>query len=191
VIDGDTVAVRLGGAGTGVEKVRLVGVDAAELNRGEPCSREARDRLRVLSAGETVRLEADVRAGDRDRYGRLLRYVVLDDGRDVNAEMIRGGLARVYRRFSFERRPSYVEMEEAARSAGAGCWGTVWKEAEPPPAPSGGSDPVVYVTPAGGSYHAAGCASLKGSTTALRLSEAARRYRPCRRCRPPAPGGAP
>lgn len=85
VTDGDTIDVRIDGR---VETVRLVGMNAPE--RGECLADEAGRVLRARVDGERVELVRDV--SDRDRYGRLLRYVEVE-GDDVGAELIRAGLA--------------------------------------------------------------------------------------------------
>lgn len=87
VVDGDTLYVSTG------ESVRLAGIDSPEL--GECGYDEATARLERLVLGRRIRL---VRSGeDRDRYGRLLRYVdvVGADGRVVDAGLrqIRAGVA--------------------------------------------------------------------------------------------------
>jgi endonuclease YncB( thermonuclease family) len=83
VIDGDTIEL-VGGAG-----VRLIGIDTPE--RGECGFGEASATLRSLIAGRPVRLVPGAR-DDRDRYGRLLRYVEVD-GVDLNLWMINSGRA--------------------------------------------------------------------------------------------------
>jgi micrococcal nuclease len=106
--DGDTVRVRIGGAST---PVRLIGIDAPEARASERASRQAaemsRDMATVVTlgrraraaaerlapAGTRVRLEQDVRT--HDRFGRLLAYVWLADGRMVNEELVRRGFAMV------------------------------------------------------------------------------------------------
>lgn len=84
VVDGDTLELADGAT------VRLIGIDTTEA--GEPCHDEATAHLRVLVESRTVVLNGGAR-DDRDRYGRLLRYVEVD-GTDVNLEMIRSGWAR-------------------------------------------------------------------------------------------------
>ncbi len=69
VIDGDTVRLRVAGV---IDVVRLVGVNTPE--HGECLSVVATDALRSLVALGTLRLEA-ASPNDRDRFGRLLRYV--------------------------------------------------------------------------------------------------------------------
>ncbi len=115
VIDGDTIVVE------GGEHVRYLGVDAPE-TRGTPeCyGREATERNRQLVEGKRVHLEADGR--DRDRYGRLLRWVWVDSTL-VNEQLIREGYATVYRD---EPAAKYMDRllaaEAEARSRGAGLW---------------------------------------------------------------------
>ncbi len=122
VSDGDTITVRIGET---KEKVRMVGIDTPELDDANPWWRalaeRARDHARSRLLGRTVVLEPDAIGADRDKYGRLLRYVILD-GEDVNEEMIREGYARAYTRFAFGRATRYREAEKAARAAKIGRW---------------------------------------------------------------------
>lgn len=82
VVDGDTVDLDNG------ETVRLVGIDTPE--RGECGYDEARSALVDLVEGRRITLGASDE--DRDRYGRLLRYV--DIGKvDAGLRLIKQGLA--------------------------------------------------------------------------------------------------
>ena len=49
------------------------------------------------------------------------------------------------------------------------------------------SSDTVYVTKTGSKYHRAGCASLSRSAIPMTLADAAKRYGPCSRCKPPVP----
>ena len=123
VQDGDTITVQVEG---GSEKVRLVGIDSPEMNDERPGYREAavaaRDYTRSRLNGKTVTLERDGRQDDRDKYSRLLRYVILADGTNFNEELVRKGYARVYDRFSFTMKPQFKQSEAAAKSQGIGLW---------------------------------------------------------------------
>ena len=96
VIDGDTIVLNNG------ERVRLIGIDAPEI--GEPGADEATQFVRERVEGLTVWLEAD--GADRDRFGRLRRYVWLQQPSNtqdenqirqhqLNALLLENGLARV------------------------------------------------------------------------------------------------
>ncbi|GAB4242248.1 MAG: hypothetical protein OHK0028_20830 [Deltaproteobacteria bacterium] len=125
VVDGDTLRVRTSGSPEPLT-VRLVGIDAPERSHPslgkEFLSDEAAEFLSSLCLGKTVRMETD--AEETDKYDRLLRYVSLPppDGRLLNAEMLRAGLARAYTRFPFSRKSEFVSLEAAARRAGKGLW---------------------------------------------------------------------
>jgi micrococcal nuclease len=92
VIDGDTVEVAIGVEGEH-ERVRLIGIDAPE--RGECGYGEAGGHLFDLVDGKTVNLDSDPSQADRDRYGRLLRYVFVGSD-NVNEAMVADGYAREY-----------------------------------------------------------------------------------------------
>ena len=93
VVDGDTIVVALDG---GTYVVRYLGIDAPETVRPdwpvEPFGPEASAFNEQLVGGKTVWLEEDV--SETDQFGRLLRYVWLEDGRLVNAVLVEEGYAR-------------------------------------------------------------------------------------------------
>ena len=112
VIDGDTIEISTG------ERVRYIGVNAPE--RGAPFSREATRANQELVLGKRVGLERDV--SERDRYGRLLRYVYVN-GTFVNGELVRRGLAqaRAYPPDT-KYRALLDSLEQEARAQGMGMW---------------------------------------------------------------------
>jgi micrococcal nuclease len=104
--------------------VRLLQVDAPELGQGECYAEEAMQLLRsLLRPGEPVRLEADPALDETDRYGRLLRYVLVDD-LNINVEVVRQGAATPYFRASEEGRyaEELLAAVEEARSERRGMW---------------------------------------------------------------------
>jgi micrococcal nuclease len=118
VIDGDTIEL------TGGERVRLVQIDAPELQEGECHAAESAVVLTgLLPRGAAIRLEADPRLDDVDRFGRLLRYVHRGD-LNVNLELVRRGAASAYF-FRGDRGRFARELAAAARraeKAGRGLW---------------------------------------------------------------------
>ena len=122
VIDGDTIQVRFEGKSY---TVRLIGVDTPETKHPTKAvqyfGREASAFTKAALEGKTVLLQKD-RTGDTvDRYGRWLRYVLLD-GDNFNARLIRDGYAHAYRRFPFSKRTEFIQLEEQARRRGIGLW---------------------------------------------------------------------
>jgi len=124
VVDGDTLKVELAGT---IERVRLIGVDTPEtVHPQKPVEyfgKEASEYTRRLAEGQLVRLERDPSNADRDRYGRLLRYVYLEDGRLLNAEIIAEGYGFAYVKFPFKRMEEFRGLEREAREMGRGLWG--------------------------------------------------------------------
>src|SRR3972149_6443777 len=66
----------------------------------------------------------DANAGRRhkDRYGRTLGYVYLQDGMMLNAELVRRGFAHAYTRFPFRSLVEFRRLEQEARGRGVGLW---------------------------------------------------------------------
>lgn len=126
VIDGDTVKVRLKNGQT--EDVRFLLIDTPETVNPEkpvqPYGPEAsRFTKEALPAGSEVLLERD--ESKTDRYGRLLAYVWAD-GKMINQELLRKGLARVA--YIYEPDTRYVEtfqeIEDEAKEENLGIWQT-------------------------------------------------------------------
>ena len=122
VIDGDTIRVRYQGK---TFTVRLIGVDTPETKHPTKAvqhfGREASAFTKAHLEGKLVALVKD-RTGDTvDRYGRLLRHVLLD-GDNFNARLIREGYAHAYRLFPFSKRTEFIQLEEQARRRWIGLW---------------------------------------------------------------------
>lgn len=119
VVDGDTV--RLAGLGS----VRLIGIDTPEVYGGrvECFGPEASAYAKsVLRRGSRVRYR--VGAEPRDRYGRLLAYVWLPDGRLFNAMLAERGYATTLTiPPNDDLAPRFRAAEERARERHRGMWG--------------------------------------------------------------------
>lgn len=127
VIDGDTIVTT---SPNGVEsKVRLIGIDSAETKKpGAPIGcwgPEASAFAEQTLNGKIVRLVADPTQDDADRYGRLLRYVELADGRDFSVLAARVGAARSYvydNAHPPQRIAAIQAAERSAVNAHQGLW---------------------------------------------------------------------
>ena len=121
VIDGDTIKLENG------EAVRYIGIDTPEtVHPSEPVQcfgKEASDKNKELVEGKLVKLEKDVT--DRDKYGRLLRYVWVGD-LFVNDYLVRQGYAYAYTyppdvKYSEQFVQAQQEAQENNRRLWAGC----------------------------------------------------------------------
>lgn len=84
VVDGDTIRLSSG------TYVRLIGIDTPEVGQ---CGYEAAKTLLDQMVGADAALPNPASVDDRDRYGRLLRYVRVG-GRDAGLVLVRHGLAK-------------------------------------------------------------------------------------------------
>lgn len=119
VTDGDTLVI-------GSVRVRLEGIDAPESDQtcsrswlGLPwlgtwkCGLEATRHLERLVRDRAVHCESR----GTDAYGRMLGICVTQ-GLEINADMVRNGLAWAFVKYS----QRYVEIENEARAAKRGVW---------------------------------------------------------------------
>lgn len=119
VVDGDTVELADG------EKVRYIGINTPETVKSnapvECYGHEASVYNKQLVEGRRVRLAKDV--SDRDRYGRLLRFVYLEDGTFVNDILVREGYAYAS---TFppdvSKADEFTAAQAEARDARRGLW---------------------------------------------------------------------
>jgi len=121
IIDGDTIEVAKGATKL---TVRLVGMDAPEASHkkhepGQPFSQQSTKYLAKLALNRS----AEVKSYGADRYGRVLGEVFVD-GNNVNLEMVKAGLAEIYRGTPAQGQDlgQYWKAEEEAKRAGKGMW---------------------------------------------------------------------
>lgn len=118
VTDGDTITLDTG------EKVRYIGIDTPEtVHPSKPVQcfgKEASNENKELVEGKEIRLEKDV--SDKDKYGRLLRYIYVGDT-FVNDYLVRNGFA-----YSSSYPPDvknqnkFLEGQREARENKRGFW---------------------------------------------------------------------
>lgn len=117
VADGDTITVL--DSNKKQWKIRLEGIDAPEAK--QDFGEKSRQNLAALVFGKTVQ----VITGKTDKYGRTLGKVIFD-GRDINLEQIKAGLAWHYKVYEKEQsaddRKLYADAELQARDINAGLW---------------------------------------------------------------------
>lgn len=128
VIDGDTVDVLLATGGEPV-RVRILGIDTPEtVDPDAPVQcwgPEANAWAHQQLDGTTITVTADPVADDTDRYGRLLRYVLLPDGSNYSVRAAETGMARayIYQGQQLTEAANIAAAQATAQSNGVGLWG--------------------------------------------------------------------
>ncbi len=99
--------------------VRIIGIDTPEK---EECYYEESSaylsKLVLSTAVELIPQPTD----NKDKYGRLLRYVHRGN-EDIGLQMIREGYARNYPWFDHPRTDEYEKAQRDAQNASSGMWG--------------------------------------------------------------------
>ena len=111
VIDGDTIVI------SGGERARLLGIDTPE--KGEFFYKEAKARLEQLVENKEVLLEKE--GENKDKYGRLLRYVFVDDI-NTNLKLVEEGYAICYFYGQSKYQEDCKNLEENAMINKIGRW---------------------------------------------------------------------
>lgn len=123
VTDGDTFEINYNGT---KEKVRLIGVDTPESvhpnsKKNNEYGKQASNYTKNLLERKVVKLEFDV--SSRDKYGRLLAYVYLENGEMLNKKLLKEGYAQVA---TYPPNVKYVEdfktIQKEARENKVGFW---------------------------------------------------------------------
>ena len=145
-VDGDTVETTRG-------TVRLIGIDTPE--RGDCGSRAATRHAQVIApAGSRVSLGNPASVVDRDKYGRILRYVATPAGRDLGLAQIRDGA-----RARYDSRDGYQWHRQEAAYHRADSLDRNYRCADE------GSTPGTSVTPVGGECPSS--APIKGNANSM------------------------
>jgi micrococcal nuclease len=176
VIDGDTIEVDIEGK---LYTVRYIGIDTPEV--GRPGAEEATAFNAQLVSGKTVYLEKDV--SETDRYGRLLRYVWVEEAM-VNAILVTNGYAQVATYPpDVKYQQDFLELQRQAEESGLGLW-TV-------PQPTPAAEGMFVGSINSDVYHYPTCTYAQRIYPENQIwfnsSEDARAsgYRPCKVCNPP------
>lgn len=125
VIDGDTAQIEINGQ---IKTVRYIGMDTPEIvdpRKTVQCfGREASTKAHELLDNQVVQLEFDKSVGEQDKYGRLLAYIILPDGKLYNKQMIAEGYAKeyTYQDQTYKYQADFKSAQKDAESASLGLW---------------------------------------------------------------------
>jgi endonuclease YncB( thermonuclease family) len=129
VVDGDTIEARAVRGRKRRYTVRLIGIDTPEVYGGRECGgRQASRRMKRLALkrgrGRRVVMTTDPTQDTYDRYDRLLAYVRVRRGPQLNIAQVRAGWAMVYvyddKPFAQHRK--FKRAQRRARVNGRGVW---------------------------------------------------------------------
>ena len=112
--DGDSIVIWVDSM---ARDVRLLHIDCPE--RGQPFGDKARKFVAEACFGQQVSLLIDP-ANKYDRNGRLLAEVFLANGRNLNKELVKNGMAWHYKSYSDSE--EYARLEIKARGLKTGLW---------------------------------------------------------------------
>lgn len=119
VADGDNITIL-----TPLNKqilIRLYGIDCPA--EGQSFGVQAKQ----FTSGQCFGMTIQYQLMGIDRFDRTIARVFLDDGRELNLEILKAGFAWHFERYG--KRQAYVDAEAEARKAGVGLW------ADPNPTP--------------------------------------------------------
>ena len=124
VIDGDTIMIEMDGV---TETVRLLGIDTPEVdpqyNPIECYGREATNATKEKLLNQIVTVETDASQGKRDKFDRILGYVFLPDGTNINLYLIAEGFAKEYTyNKSYTYQTEFRTAEKNAQINEKGLW---------------------------------------------------------------------
>ena len=142
VVDGDTLVLDNG------ETVRLAGINAPELGQkgqpDQPLAAEATRALRELVGAGTVVVEEAMER--EDRHGRTLAYLTTTDGRSIQAQLLREGLASAVAVSPNVRHlQRYAETERRALAEKRGIWGLSYYRTLPATSKAAGRGGYAFV----------------------------------------------
>lgn len=122
IMDGDTIELRMVGTNPKTKtrlgknlRIRLAHVDCPE--RGFPYYQKAKDFTSKACFKKTVKV---IHNFEYDRYGRLIGEVVLPDGKILNQELVKNGLAIQFKKYS--KSSFYAKLEIEAKKNKKGMW---------------------------------------------------------------------
>ncbi len=124
VVDGDTLKISRAGK---VETIRVIGIDTPETvhpTKAVQCfGKEASARAKYLLENKMVEVVYDESQGKQDKYGRILAYIILPDGRDFGELMLSEGYANEYTYDQkYDKQAKYKQAEKFAQENKLGLW---------------------------------------------------------------------
>ncbi len=124
IADGDTITVDMEGK---KEKIRFIGVDTPEIaHNPKEVSQCYADKAKAFTEasidGKRVKLVADEKGSNRDKYGRLLRYVYNYQNMELDETLVSEGYGFAVDGFSYSRKQEFLDAMKDAENGKKGLW---------------------------------------------------------------------
>ena len=124
-IDGDTIDLNIPDKKYKTTRIRLWGVDTPEsVHPRKPVEHfgpEASAYTKSLVLNKVVRVEL-VGNHERDKYGRLLAYIYLPNGKMLNRVLVKNGYAFADTRYPHPKKADFISQMKATRKKKIGLW---------------------------------------------------------------------
>ncbi|OHB55122.1 MAG: hypothetical protein A2Y07_01785 [Planctomycetes bacterium GWF2_50_10] len=126
VVDGDTLDINLPDGKYKTTRIRLLGVDTPETKKPNTAvmhfGPQAYEFTKNVTLGKKVVVVIDTISRPRDRYGRLLGYVRLENGNILNQLLVEQGYAYADLRFKHTEFDKYKILMDEAQQNKKGLW---------------------------------------------------------------------
>jgi micrococcal nuclease len=121
VIDGDTLKASIDGREA---TIRVIGIDTPESTTKIECyGQESSSKSKELLQGKWIQIERDSSQDNKDKYGRLLRFVWLGNATDFGKQMINEGYAFEYTyNKPYKYQSEYKSSEASTKVSKRGLW---------------------------------------------------------------------
>lgn len=125
IADGDTLTVDMEGK---KEKIRFIGVDTPEIYHGgdTPPSQCYGEKAKAFTEAavdnKRVKLVADEEGTNRDKYGRLLRYVYNYQNMSLDETLVSEGYGFAIDGFAYSKKEHYLNLMKDAEMGKKGLW---------------------------------------------------------------------
>jgi len=133
-VDGDTIDIDIPDANKNYTRIRLWGIDTPESKSPDTgvmyFGPEAAEFTTELTFGKNITVYLEEHR-TRGKYGRLLAYVQLPDGRFLNEVLVAEGFAYADLRFRHGLYHRYEQLQASARRQKKGLWEKVAREQLP------------------------------------------------------------
>lgn len=127
IVDGDTLDINIPDGKYPKTRIRLLGIDTPEtknprMKQPMHYGQEATNFVKHLAFNKNITVHLDTVSPTRDRYGRLLAYLQLEDGTNINEQIVKQGYGYADPRFANSKMKSFMKAQDTAIKSKVGLW---------------------------------------------------------------------